>query len=253
MPKVKYKYQNESEKVINNADNYKVVPGVIPGTATEWQLLMKGEIVDGIKPGTNQPYMYSSTPSNTPNLTLSEQVTWATEMEGNRIINSSYEGGILAYRSRWIIPESPTLYIANWYPYSYYKTLIDADPYYPRPGSGRVKSDALNNNGTHWFNSFPGFNGGTFYTPNRTYVNINIEVIGVHPTNGTKNNTLKIFNGDNLVFSRTELIAPQYVEVIFDKQCPNNTCPVKCGDKVCCYGSDGISTENFLFSESIYQ
>lgn len=64
---------------------------------------------------------------------------------------------------------------------------------------------------------------------------------------------LRIFQGNVQVFERTELYQPQYVEIIGKLSCPTNTCPVKCGDQVCCYGSDGVSVTNFPYSESIYQ
>ncbi len=38
---------------------------------------------------------------------------------------------------------------------------------------------------------------------------------------------------------------PEDLEFICES-CPKNTCAVDCGDKICCYGSDGIAT-NFYY------
>ncbi len=46
-----------------------------------------------------------------------------------------------------------------------------------------------------------------------------------------------------LIFTRTELEQPE-VQII--GVCPPNTCEVDCGDKICCYGSDGIAVDYFL-------
>ena len=63
---------------------------------------------------------------------------------------------------------------------------------------------------------------------------------------------LKIFLNDTEVFSRKEYSRAEYVYPI-NRKCPDNTCPVKCDENVCCYNSKGIATESFLFEESIYQ
>ena len=74
-----------------------------------------------------------------------------------------------------------------------------------------------------------------------------------NPTKGTRKYKFDVFSGESLVFSRTENLPPDIKQVITnDRECPVNTCPVKCGENVCCYGSDGIAIESFLFSESVY-
>ena len=67
-----------------------------------------------------------------------------------------------------------------------------------------------------------------------------------HPANGDPIYTLKIFDANNSeIFSRTE---PERPIQIFRRQetCPPDTCPVDCGDHICCYGSNGIATYSYL-------
>lgn len=80
----------------------------------------------------------------------------------------------------------------------------------------------------------------------------NFQLVYTHPSQVVHVYPFRIFNFGGEVFSRTEDYPPEYVKII-GIECPPNTCPVKCGENVCCYNSNGISEESFLFSESVYQ
>ena len=47
-------------------------------------------------------------------------------------------------------------------------------------------------------------------------------------------------------------IEPELSCFLQEGACPQDTCPVSCGDTICCYNSEGIPVDSFLKSESIY-
>lgn len=90
-----------------------------------------------------------------------------------------------------------------------------------------------------------------YWLVNYVYTVEDIQVFYVHPSNGDRTTTLNIYQNEDLIFSRTTINeGDPFVEIT--KICPSDTCPVRCGDRVCCYGSDGIATDTFLLSDSIY-
>lgn len=97
------------------------------------------------------------------------------------------------------------------------------------------------------------------YSPNpndtefRRFQGENPQILFWHPVTYTPRYELKIFQNGVLIYTRVEEYEPEYVVIIPYRECPPNTCPVQCNQNVCCYGSDGIATETFLFSESAYQ
>lgn len=79
----------------------------------------------------------------------------------------------------------------------------------------------------------------------------NVNLTYWHPAQKTFKYKLTIFNQGQEIFSRTESYSPTYVR-LFDLKCPEETCPVQCQDKICCY-SGGTPVNSFLLTESIYQ
>ena len=95
----------------------------------------------------------------------------------------------------------------------------------------------------HWQYPQAGF---TYDPSTRIYYYTDVVLTYWHPANGDPIYTLKIFNRDNReIFSRTE---PDRPIQVFRRQetCPPDTCPVDCGDYICCYGSDGVATYSYL-------
>lgn len=62
------------------------------------------------------------------------------------------------------------------------------------------------------------------------------------PRNGDYLYTFEIYLNNQMIFSRTETNNPENIKVL---KCPSDTCVVDCGDKICCYGSDGIASTFF--------
>jgi hypothetical protein len=249
MVAVKYKYKNEPDKIVKDTNNYKIVPGVVPGTATEWQLLMKGTIVNKHGDGIDHPYLYTCRPCKTPDLVLTERLHYATAMTGNLIEGVSFAGGVKVVGAYWFVTGNGTTeMIRSSMPYDHYLSDLQKNPFYPQPGGGAIQARRLGDEGQHYSNISLGLSWGMFYTPNRKYRNIDMKALKVHPTNGTPNYTLEIFKDDSQKFNRTELYAPEYVKVIQDgEECPEGTCPVQCGNHVCCYGSNGIAVSSYQY------
>ena len=94
----------------------------------------------------------------------------------------------------------------------------------------------------HWrFARFP-FGSPDFSTQIFRYINPVITYW--HPANGTPLYKFTIYKDGEEIFSRTEAATPTVILV--SEQCPPNTCPVDCGDHVCCYNSEGIATFCYL-------
>ena len=63
------------------------------------------------------------------------------------------------------------------------------------------------------------------------------------PVGGYSEYKFKIYDGDSIVYQTIETERPVFN---IKKICPDNTCPVDCGDKICCYGDDGIAVDYYL-------
>ncbi len=68
---------------------------------------------------------------------------------------------------------------------------------------------------------------------------INPEITYWHPANGTPLYKFTVYKDGVEIFSRTETSTPRVI--LISEQCPPDTCPVDCGDYVCCYNSEGIA------------
>ena len=112
---------------------------------------------------------------------------------------------------------------------------------------GKIQGTALRPTNLRYF-SHP-----RFEPENKTYWYDNLTFSYWHPANGDEEITLKITLQGSQKYSRTELNKkPIFIQIIAGFECPENTCPVLCREKICCYGTDGISVDSFLKEESIY-
>ena len=88
---------------------------------------------------------------------------------------------------------------------------------------------------------------------NKTYYYSNPTITYWHPANGDIVYTFRVFNNGSETFSRTEINKYPYpVNILEEKQCAQNLCPVLCDDIICCYDNQGIAQESFLKVESVY-
>ena len=72
------------------------------------------------------------------------------------------------------------------------------------------------------------------------YVYINPVFQYYLPIGGYSKYEFKIYDGDTVVYQNVETERPV---LNIKRLCPENTCVVDCGDRICCYGSDGIATK----------
>ena len=229
-----YKYQNESEVTVPDVDYYEIEKGnIIP---IHWHAM-----------GT-----YHDIPSGETKIFASRAVDTP---DGIIVIEESRTSLGLLVGHLWILNSngkkisiSPTYYDSN-------IPLTDQIETGNRVAYGFQGIPEIFRSVTALRkNTKPRYGTGTnewLYDEDFIELTQNLVITHWHISDVARNYTLRLFVGNNEVYSRTELYRPEYVQII--NQCPPNTCPVKCGNKVCCYQSDGVSIEDFLFSESVYQ
>jgi hypothetical protein len=214
---------------------------VILSTVTKWQAL--GSYIDpsdnGKKKGwkTNSSYLFTTLPGQIPVFSLEEAFRYAklfpdsTRVEEERWLEPyPVPNPQVPSKSYWVVPpinqanpgESPFL-TRSTTDYQIWLNEIATKGFIGTPGRAYGGS---NNTLAHYFRTYiaAGWGTGIFWTDNPMYRAIDVIHTHWHPANG-----------------------------VVGKKCPNNTCPVLCGNRVCCYNSNGISTNNFLYSESVYQ
>ncbi len=218
-----YRYSGEEQRTVADGDNYKIEVSVI--NSTQWQATGKA----------------------TNNLVASDHperiVGWFTKQalnsqSGSLIEGDNTIGGGLLIGKTWQIEsdgkkqtlyKNQLFYVENWW----------EEPWYT-PGYGLLSAfypPSL----VSWQYASAGF-GYDFN--NRIDYYTDVVITYWHPVNGDPIYTLKIFKGNNQIFSRTENERP--LQVFFrENVCPPNTCPVDCGEKICCYGRDGIAVASY--------
>jgi hypothetical protein len=81
----------------------------------------------------------------------------------------------------------------------------------------------------------------------RKPIDVDLQVLTIHPVGG-RTKTLDIYQGNTKVFTRTEFYRlKDLVKLEVVGGCPTNTCPVLCGNGVCCYGSNGIAVSSYEY------
>ena len=250
MVAVRYKYLDEPEVVIDDANDYDISNSIDLSTTTQWQAVGSYNFAsnpDEIK-------VFCTSVISPLDSTLSEFL-WYAELDGNKVRQiylEPQEGHPLEpVISNWRIGNKP---VRHWYDLEDYPDILNpASETRRNPGIPIYLTSSYNPNVRHYQRYYDTPSVGRVWNGLENFKTENLTIAFWHPANGTKLYTLEIFQDGISVFSRTETYRPEYVEVfINDKECPENTCPVKCGENVCCYGSDGIATESFLFNESIY-
>ena len=221
---VVYRYPNEEQKVVPGGTRWKYEISVI--NTTEWQVTGKATN-NLVAPSSDERTVgwFIKIPISSQAGSLIEVKdtigggfvigkTWAWEFEGSK--QTIYKES-LRYKDKW------------W-----------EEPWYT-PGFGKI-SRFYPSSLRHWVHPSAGF---TYDTSIKNYYYTDLVVTYWHPVNGEPLYTLKIFNEDTEIFSRTENVRATQV-FLRQETCPTNTCPVDCGDRICCYDSDGIATYSYL-------
>lgn len=223
MPVV-YTYPDENQRTVLEGDSWSVETSVI--NTTLWQATGKAtnNLVEPDHP--ERIVGWSCRPA------LSSQ-------SGNIVeVDVSIFGGFVTGRS-WAIQSGtkrPTLFKTQ----SIYQENWWLEPWY-------VPGDLIRGFSPptlyHW--QYPQTAFG-YDTSTRNYYYTDVVLTYWHPADGDPIYTLRIFDSNNSeIFNRTENERPIQVFKT-DNVCPPNTCPVDCGDKICCYGSDGIAVSSLL-------
>ena len=235
---VKYKYTDESEVVYSDADNFTLK--INSELITQWQAF-----------GT-----YQHIPSGQQGAFISQVVTTNSgSVVEKPLRRGTFKGApIIGYFWRLETPDGLVDITPKGEPGE------DIDPLgFSRPFRTATGSMFIPETYTRW--SFllarikpRNENLRDGYRMNEPFVEVSqgANITYWHPAGGQIEWILKIFEGEEEVFSRTEGKRPEYVQIVDGRGCPPNSCPVKCGDNVCCYGSDGIAVEAFPYEESIY-
>lgn len=217
---VKYRYPEEEIQQIEG-DNYSIDTEYI--NTTEWQAAGEATV---LKIGSTQPKAgWFSTRT-------------FTEKEGE--INKFDTHNLFKRKTgeHWFVGNSSCRVAANSIWELWRTREFSAPP--SRLGDSRTPSLAYSKN-------------PEFEPENKTYYYDNPIITHWHPVNGEREITFKIFLNDSEVFTRVEIEKPPaFVQIIEGRECPPETCPVSCGDQICCYASNGISVDSFLKAESIY-
>lgn len=138
--------------------------------------------------------------------------------------------GIRSGNDRPSLRKTQSIYKENWW----------LDPWYV---PGDLIRGSLAPTLYHW--RYPQTNYG-YDTSVREYYYTDVVLTYWHPAECDFLYNLRIFDVDgNEIFTRTEDVRPLQV-FRKDNVCPDNTCPVDCGDRVCCYGNDGIAIDSLL-------
>lgn len=256
---ISYEYLNEDRVIIPEADDYELIYDVIPESVTKWQAI--GTYYDNVDQRTN---FFLSGLSDNPEASVTSEKRFKTFDASQRIVDSKTKATlgntILVYDKPLVGGLTLRRYTAN----QQYFDII----------SQMLAEKSLRTKGLEISWIFPFFNSNDWHKllyisqanwgrpPNGSEPNVyevtrletveNIEVLYVHPANGDRTVTLNIYQNQSLIFSRTTSTFNNPL-VQKGKACLNNTCPVKCDVNICCYGNNGIATEAFLLSESIYE
>jgi hypothetical protein len=228
MVAVKYKYKNESEVMIDKADDFEIKD--IGKAYTRWQAV--GAYYD-VEEAVQKQFISGQRLS--PTDSISEQISY--DSSGNAEVNSTWHlgepgSGITLKINRVKSPGVQT---------KVFTTLEEMQKgrVIGRPLSYGLYPPVM----SHWY--YPRNQYGQYDFSTRIYVGLNPVLYFWWGSSAETQYRLNIFKGNNQVFTRTELYRPEYVQVIGG--CPQGTCPVLCGDKACCYGSDGIAVSSYQY------
>ena len=218
-----YRYSEEEQQTVPNGKNYRIQPSVI--NTTQWQATGKAtfNLVEPDHPERTVGWV-GKPPLSSQNGSI---------VEGNTTITGGFVIGkvwrIQSGEEERTLYKTQLIYQEDWWLDPSYVPGNEIRGFYP---------PSL----THW--RYP--NAGYGYdTSTQEYYYTDVVITYWHPANGDLVYTLKIFDGDTEIFSRTENERP--IQVFFRQvTCPPNTCPVNCGTHICCYGSDGIATYSYL-------
>lgn len=240
MVAVKYKYPNEDEVIIQNADNYQILysekPTLWQAVGTYYDLRYEKTIVFVSyplrKPSTNFAIKNQGEITLLGTSTSQERTLprWGLEIG----VNNNFGNPIY-------VPVTATF---GSFPITLNSPIGFQLAYYLNPSTGIIN------------NQFTPLGGGVYSVKMLTVLaftvydwqatNFTVEFFRIinYPAPTV---TLRIYQGNNQVFTRTETYEPVYVEVI--NGCPEGTCPVLCnnGTQVCCYGSNGISVFSYQY------
>jgi hypothetical protein len=225
MVAVKYKYPNETEVVINNADNYEIE--IVPLVITQWQAF--GTYFDALA---NEARIFRTFARDIP--------VNSGSIVGEPIINPYRDNGL------WYVQLSNGA-----------KRALESTGLLASSINNLVPPDVQKDRRVHPLSiPYPVLEGAVGNALAKTkkgqsvwdildWVTSAPTIVVWFPIAGKIGTTLRIFQGLNQVFVRTEPYEPEYVEVI--DGCPPNTCPVLCGNGVCCYNSNGISVSSYQY------